>query len=146
MGNRPNLTVATVVFNEDKFLMVREKSDGKLVYNQPAGHVEPEESITAAAIRETLEETAWEVRIQGYLGVYQHTSTDNGISYVRHCFIAEPVVHRNALALDPDIESALWLTRAELENLQEEMRSPMVLRAIEDFNQGISFPLTLFRT
>ena len=145
MNAKPHLTVATVVCKADKFLMVRERSNGQLVYNQPAGHVEAGESIVDAAVRETLEETAWEVEVTDYLGIYQHTSAENGISYARHCFIAAPVAHRSDLILDADIEAALWLDRAEIENLQEQLRSPMVLRAIEDFSLGIRFPLTVFR-
>ena len=89
MHQLPHITVATIVERAGKFLMVKENSGGRLVYNQPAGHVEVKESLLDAAIRETLEETAWRVNLEKLLGIYQYTSPENGITYIRHCFICE---------------------------------------------------------
>ncbi|MCG8414276.1 MAG: NUDIX hydrolase [Pseudomonadales bacterium] len=140
----PHVTVATVVPREGRFLMVRERSDGLLVYNQPAGHVEPEESILDAAIRETLEETAWHIHLESYLGTYQHVA-NNGISYIRHCFVASAGNHDPQRELDQDIEAALWLSADEIAGLQDQLRSPMVWRAIEDYVAGNTYPLSLFK-
>lgn len=142
----PHVTVATVVSAEGRFLLVKERSGSEIVYNQPAGHVEAGEAIMDAALRETLEETGWEVELTHYLGTYQYHSAGNGISYVRHCFIAAVVEQKSMQPLDSDIESAVWLTREEVENLQDELRSPMVWRAIEDYLQGQYFSLSLFKT
>ena len=81
MHQLPHITVATIVERAGKFLMVKENSGGRLVYNQPAGHVEVKESLLDAAIRETLEETAWRVNLEKLLGIYQYTSPENGYLY-----------------------------------------------------------------
>lgn len=145
MSELPHITVATVIPDGDKFLMVRENSDGELVYNQPAGHVELGETILQAAVRETLEETAWHVELQSFLGVYQHKAESSGITYMRHCFIAQAIRCDESRNLDPDIDEALWLTKNEIRDLQDKLRSPMVWRAIEDYESGDCYPLSLFR-
>ena len=143
MTQLPHITVATVVERAGKFLMVKENSGGRLVYNQPAGHVEVKESLLDAAIRETLEETAWRVNLVQLLGIYQYTSPDNGITYIRHCFIAEAIEPRTELDLDADIAAAVWVSFEELERREAEMRSPLVLEVIRDYLKGISYPLSL---
>ena len=139
----PHITVATIVERAGKFLMVKENSGGRLVYNQPAGHVEVRESLFDAAIRETLEETAWRVNLVQLLGIYQYTSPDNGITYIRHCFIAKAIEPRTERDLDEDIAEALWLSLDELEQREPQMRSPLVLEVIRDYLKGISYPLSL---
>jgi ADP-ribose pyrophosphatase YjhB (NUDIX family) len=146
MENSPHITVATVVEREGRFLMVKEKSDGLIVYNQPAGHLEIGESLIAAAQRETLEETAWQVRVDQFLGIYQYTSPLNKISYVRHCFIAEPIVEQSAAVLDSGILEVSWLRIEEIELLSDELRSPMVLRVLQDYLHGARYPLSLINT
>ena len=145
MKNLPHITVATVVPLEGRFLMVREREFNKLVYNQPAGHVEVGETLMAAAVRETLEETGWQVQIQSLIGVYSYPQSANGIHYLRHCFIATPEQQLHSQPPDADIESALWLTLEELRGLKAQLRSPMVLRAIEDYLAGEAYPLSLLK-
>ena len=82
----PHLTVATVVEDQGRFLLVEETVGGKPVFNQPAGHVEPFESLKDAAIRETLEETGWEIELTAWQGLYVYHSPRNGVTYYRHCF------------------------------------------------------------
>ena len=141
MHELPHITVATIVERDGKFLMVRENSGGRLVYNQPAGHVEPNETLFDAALRETLEETAWRVELKQLLGIYQYISPENGITYIRHCFIAKAIEPRTERNLDPDILEAKWLTLKELEDFESELRSPLVLRVIRDYLSGVNFPL-----
>jgi ADP-ribose pyrophosphatase YjhB (NUDIX family) len=143
MHELPHITVATIVERDGKFLMVRENSGGRLVYNQPAGHVEPNETLFDAALRETLEETAWRVELKQLLGIYQYTSAENGITYIRHCFIAKAIEPRTERNLDPDILEAKWLTLKELEDFESELRSPLVLRVIRDYLSGVNFPLNV---
>jgi len=143
MTQLPHITVATIVERAGKFLMVKENSAGRLVYNQPAGHVEAGESLLDAAIRETLEETAWRVELGQLLGIYQYTSPDNGITYLRHCFIAKAIEPRTERDLDEDIAEALWISLEELEQRESQMRSPLVLEVIRDYLKGISYPLSL---
>ncbi len=142
----PHKTVATVVEQAGRFLMVEERVNGELVYNQPAGHLEANESLLEGALRETLEETAWEVALTGFLGLYQQTSSRENICYVRSCFIATPVRHHAHRSLDSGIVRALWLSREELEERREQMRSPVVLRVIDDYLRGIRYPLEVITT
>ena len=143
MHQIPHITVATIVERASKFLMVKENSGGRLVYNQPAGHVEVKESLLDAAIRETLEETAWRVSLEKLLGIYQYTSPENGITYIRHCFIAKAIEPRTERDLDEDIAEAVWVSLEDLEQRESEMRSPLVLEAIRDYRKGVNYPLSL---
>jgi ADP-ribose pyrophosphatase YjhB (NUDIX family) len=143
MHQLPHITVATIVERAGNFLMVKENSGGRLVYNQPAGHVEVKESLLDAAIRETLEETSWRVNLEKLLGIYQYTSPENGITYIRHCFIAKAIEPRTERDLDEDIAEAVWVSLEELEQRESEMRSPLVLEVIRDYLKGVSYPLSL---
>lgn len=137
---KPNSTVATIVVKDDRFLLVEEWSQGRLVYNQPAGHVEKGESLLDAAIRETLEETGWTVKITGLLGLYIN-EVSNHTTYHRHAFIAEPVSHDPDLPLDTGIEGAVWLSWEELVAQEDKMRSEAVMKCFEDYRAGRRFPL-----
>jgi len=139
----PHVTVATLVEKGDKFLLVREKPDEHIVYNQPAGHLDEGEGIIEAAVRETLEETAWEVDITGYLGVYRSVAP-NGITYLRHGFIARPVRFHDNRPLDEPIIDTCWMSYDEIVKKQAEMRSSMVKQLIDDYYTGLIYPLTLF--
>ncbi len=136
----PHATVATLVERNGRFLMVEEWCGGKKVLNQPAGHLEPGEQLAAAACRETLEETRWHVRISAFLGIYINTAP-NGVTYHRYCFIAEPICEQPEQLLDEGIVAAHWLTRSELLARQDELRSPLVLPAIDDYLAGRRLPL-----
>jgi len=139
----PHITVATIVERDGEFLMVKEKSNGSIVYNQPAGHLEENETLITAAERETLEETAWRVKVRALLGVYQYTSSHNGVYYVRHCFIADGIEAVDNRELDRDIVEAQWLSLDYLKTCTNQMRSPLVLKVIEDYLRGQQFPLSV---
>lgn len=136
-------TVATIVEHEGRFLMVEEDSDGSIVFNQPAGHLDEGESLTEAAMRETLEETAWHVHITGLIGLYQWRSPENGITYLRFCFAGERMRHDAGRTLDDGILRAAWMGRDELVAQQKKLRSPMVLRCIDDYLAGKRYPLEI---
>lgn len=142
----PHLTVAVVVRRGDDYLLVEERDkagDGtQMVYNQPAGHVENDESVTEAAVRETLEETGWRVSLESVVGIYHYTAPNNGVRYVRLCFAAKAVEHLEA-ELDPDIEAVHWLGLDALR--RRPLRSPLVLQVIEDYESGQRFPLSLIK-
>lgn len=139
---QPDVTVATVVVDAGRLLCVEERVGGALVLNQPAGHLEPDESLIEAARRETLEETGWEVRPNAFIGAYQWKSA-SGQHFLRFAFAAEPVSHDPRRPLDEGIERTLWLTPAELLQAQARHRSPLVWRAVEDFLGGRRHPLDL---
>ena len=138
---RPHVTVACVVAAGDRYLMVEEDVNGRLAYNQPAGHLDEGESLAAAAMRETLEETGWTVELQHLIGVHQWRSTEHGDAVVRFSFAARAVSHDPERPLDTDIRRALWLTRAEIAALGERLRSPMVLLSIDAWLAGQRLPL-----
>ncbi|MBT4214394.1 MAG: NUDIX hydrolase [Porticoccaceae bacterium] len=145
MPNSIHLTVATVVERDSKFLMVRETIDGEQIINQPAGHVEPGEDVMAAALRETMEETGWEVAITGFLGFSNAMSPTTGITYYRLAFIAEALNFNADAEIDNDIDSAEWMTLDEIKDPTNKPRSEMVHQAIDDFISGRVFSLEMFR-
>jgi len=141
----PHVTVATVVEQDGRFLFVFENAEDRQVYNQPAGHLEPEESLIEAAVRETLEETRWHVRPTALLSIGLYTAPANGITYLRHLFVAEAIEEDPNLKLDDGIIEAVWLTREQLLERRPQWRSPMVLQAVDDYLSGEQYPLELLR-
>lgn len=145
MSWSPHVTVATVVQDQQRFLFVEERSMNvsHLVINQPAGHVEANETLIDAAIRETLEETGWKVEVTHLLGIYTYTPpSDPSTTYYRFCFLAKPVSHDPSLPLDTGIERALWLNLDELIDTAR-ARSPLVTRCVQDALDGKKFPLDI---
>jgi 8-oxo-dGTP pyrophosphatase MutT (NUDIX family) len=140
---QPDVTVATVVERDGLLLMVEERVSGQVVYNQPAGHLEPDESIQNAALRETLEETGWQVELTDFIGAYQWKAPETGKQYLRLAFAAKPVHHNAARALDEGIVAAHWLSPDAIFALDKQHRSPLVWRVIEDYLAGQRFPLQL---
>ncbi|SEI38521.1 NUDIX hydrolase [Frateuria terrea] len=140
---RPHVTVACVVARGDRYLVVEEEIDGRLAYNQPAGHLDDGESLADAAVRETLEETGWTVELEHFIGVHQWRSTEHGDGVVRFSFAARALAHDSRRPLDTGILRSLWLTRAEIVALGDRLRSPMVLLSIDAWLTGQRLPLGL---
>ena len=141
----PDITVATVLVQEGIFLLVEENVRGRRVLNQPAGHLEPNESLLDAAVREVREETAWDVRLQHFIGTYRWVAEETGKTYLRFGFAAEALRHWPDCPLDEGIERALWLSLDDIRAQRELLRSPLVLALIEDYLAGQRFPLSLLR-
>ena len=137
------MTVAALIENEGRFLMVQERIAGKPVFNQPAGHLEDNETLLDAVIRETREETAWQFEPQSVTGIYRWRHPENGKTFIRVSFAGKGLYHDPACELDTDIERTLWLTPDELRQQPDRLRSPMVLRSIEDYLSGSCYPLAL---
>lgn len=142
---QPDVTVATVVVADGRLLCVEERVGGRLVINQPAGHLEPDESLLEAALRETREETGWDVRLTAFLGAYQWKAPETGRHYLRFAFAAEPERHDPTRALDEGIVQALWLTPDELLAARERHRSPLVWQVVADHLSGHRSPLTVLQ-
>jgi 8-oxo-dGTP pyrophosphatase MutT (NUDIX family) len=138
----PHITVATVVERDGRFLMVEECVDGEMVFNQPAGHLDPGETLFQAAIRETMEETGWEVTLLGVTGLYHYYAAKADIVYHRITFAAE-AVRQTSRALDADIHAVHWLSLEEIE--QRNLRSPLVREAILDYLQRQPMPLDFIK-
>ncbi len=145
MDWQAHVTVATIVEDQGRFLIVEELKGGRAVLNQPAGHLDPNESLQRAAVRETLEETGWDVELTGVVGIYLYTAPSNGVTYQRICFAATPLRHHPDYQLDDGIIGPLWLTREELVAEQERWRSELVLRCVDDYLNGERFSLDLLR-
>lgn len=123
--------------------MVEEAIDGRSVINQPAGHLEPGEELLAAVCREVDEETAWTFQPEALVGVYRWHAVASDTTFLRFCFCGGVSDHRPEQPLDPVIHATHWLSRAEL--AARPLRSPQVLRAIDDYLAGERFPLGLLK-
>ena len=138
---KPNTTVAAIIEQDNKFLLVEEKTDRGNRFNQPAGHLEDGETLIQAVIRETMEESAYEFTPTFLLGVYQWKHSHNDNTYMRFAFIGNVSVHYPMQALDDGIIRAVWMTIDEIREKQNLMRSPQVLTCIEDYLAGKRYPL-----
>jgi 8-oxo-dGTP pyrophosphatase MutT (NUDIX family) len=138
---QPDVTVATVVVREGRLLMVEERVAGAVVFNQPAGHLEPDESILQAAMRETLEETGWHIELTHFIGAYQWKSQETNQHYLRMAFAAVPSFFDPNITLDDGIIAAHWLSPSEIKTLGHKHRSPLVWKLVEDYLAGQRFPL-----
>lgn len=138
---RPDLTVAAVAQRDGQYLIVEERIQGALVLNQPAGHVEDGESILDAAVRETLEETAWHFRPEHLLGVYLWRNPATGGSVLRVAIVGSAIHHDSTRRLDHGIVAAHWITRAQLLSQPSRLRSPLVMRCIDDHLAGVRHDL-----
>ncbi|MBD8201753.1 NUDIX hydrolase [Pseudomonas viridiflava] len=145
MDWQAHVTVATIVEDQGRFLFVEEIKGGRKVLNQPAGHLDPNESLQRAAVRETLEETGWDVELSSVVGIYLYTAPSNGVTYQRICFAAKALRHHPVYALDDGIVGPIWLTRDELLAEQDRWRSELVLRCVDDYLNAERFSLDLLR-
>lgn len=143
---KPHVTVAALAQDDTgRFLLVEERADGRTVLNQPAGHLEPGESLIEAVCRETLEETAHRFEPEALLGLYRWQHPGNGKTFLRATFLGRASAKAEDRQLDDGIIRALWLTRAEIAAQQDRLRSPMVWRCIEDREAGRRYPLDLLQ-
>jgi 8-oxo-dGTP pyrophosphatase MutT (NUDIX family) len=141
MGRKPDVTVAAIAEIDGRFLVVEERINRRLLFNQPAGHVEPGETLVAAVVREAREETAWRFEPQALLGVYLWRNPTNRREVLRFAFSGRVSDHDPAQRLDRCIVATHWLTREELETRQPRLRSPLVLRCVHDYLAGRRSPL-----
>lgn len=138
--------MAAIAERDGRFLLVEESVGERLVLNQPAGHLEPDEDLPAAVVRETLEETGWHFRPTALVGIYHWRHPGTAQLYVRLAFCGELGGHDPGRSLDPDIRRVVWLTREELAARAEHVRSPLVLAGIDDYLAGRRYGLEIFRS
>jgi 8-oxo-dGTP pyrophosphatase MutT (NUDIX family) len=142
---KPSVTVAAVVERDGRFLLVEEQTRDGIRINQPAGHLESGESLVAAAVRETLEETACDFTPSHLIGIYMWRAP-NDVTYVRFAFagsVGEPDPQR---ALDSGILGTLWLAPSELRERHAAHRSPLVMKCVDDYLAGQRFALEVLYT
>ena len=140
----PRVTVAAIVNNRDKFLLVKEKPDNRIVYNQPAGHLEDNESLLDAVKREVFEETGVNFKPTALIGIYRWQQPNKQRTYLRFAFtgdVSSTILKPN----DKDIIDAVWLNLAEIEHYSDQLRSPQVMAGIRDYQKGIRYNLALLR-
>ncbi|HEY0766923.1 MAG TPA: NUDIX hydrolase [Steroidobacteraceae bacterium] len=138
-----DVTVAAVTETAGRFLVVEERINHRLVFNQPAGHVERDETLFAAVVREVREETAWRFEPNALLGVYRWSNPVNGRCTLRFAFTGAVADHDAAQKLDRGIVRTHWLSRLELEQREAQLRSPLVLRCVRDYLAGQRLALQL---
>lgn len=142
---KPNVTVAAIVEQGGNFLMVQENINGRIVYNQPAGHWDFGETLIQAVIRETLEETAWHVQPTALISINQWQNAQQ-VTYLRFCFCGQALQQEPQRQLDEDIIQALWMSYPQLQQHSQQLRSPMVLHDIDRYRSGHRYDLTLLQT
>jgi len=140
---KPHATVAAIIERNNKFLMVEELIDGERVINQPAGHLDPDESLIDAAIRETREESAWQFVPEAVTGIYLWQHPDNGKTFLRVAICGACKNHDAGQELDEGILRTIWKSRDELVAGTYKLRSPMVLNCIDDYIAGKRYPLDI---
>lgn len=146
---KPNVTVAALVERDGRFLLVEEETTEGLRFNQPAGHLDPDESLVEACAREALEETAHHFAPDALVGIYQWTrpgkAGEDDVTYLRFAFSGKVGAHETARRLDDGIVRAVWMTLAEIEASVARHRSPLVLQCVRDYVAGSRYPLHLVR-
>ncbi len=138
------MTAAAVIERQGRFLFVEERERQRIVINQPAGHLEHGESLPEAVRREVREETGFGFEPQALVGVYLYPKPGEAdCSYLRFCFHGVITGERRQGSLDEDILRTCWLSRQELFLQRGRLRSPMVLRCVDDYLAGRRYPLHL---
>lgn len=138
----PHVSVAAIIEQDKRFLLVEEYKEGRLMLNQPAGHWENNETLLEAVIRETLEETAWHFRPTYLVGIYQwQHPKDKTLTYLRFAFAGDLLEQDTARNLDEGIENTVWLNEQEILDSVDRHRSPQLLKCVQDYLSGQQYPL-----
>lgn len=140
----PRVTVAAIVKYDGKFLLVREKPENSIVYNQPAGHLEENEALIDAIKREVYEETGVDFSPTALVGIYRWQPPEKRFAYVRFAFTGE-ISSTMVKPVDKDIIDAVWLSPAEISAVSSQHRSPQVMAGIRDFENGMRYNLDILR-
>ncbi|HJV75898.1 MAG TPA: NUDIX hydrolase [Noviherbaspirillum sp.] len=146
---KPSVTVAAIIERDGQFLLVEEETSDGIRFNQPAGHLDPNESLLEAVTRETLEEAAHDFSPTSLVGMYMSryisSRTGQEVTYLRFAFSGDLGAAHDR-PLDYGILRTVWMTRDELLECQEKHRSPLVLRCVDDYLGGKRAPLSLIYT
>ncbi len=140
---KPHVTVAAILEQDGRFLLVEEETSQGLKFNQPAGHMEAHESLQQAVVREALEETAYDIEPEFLVGVYRWHAAHANTTYLRFAFAGKILRHHPGQKLDTGIVRAVWMTLDEIRATTERHRSPLILQCVEDYLAGKRYPLEL---
>ena len=143
---KPHVTVAAIIEQKGRFLLVEEHTSKGLRFNQPAGHLEENESLVAAVKREVLEETGWQFEPEQLVSIQLWRKSPNAPSFLRCCFTGRCHSHDPSHPLDDGIVATHWLTREEIRLQKHRLRSPLVSIAIDEYFEGQRYPLSLLKT
>ena len=135
-----DLTISAVVEQDGKFLIVEERSSGIVVVNQPGGHIESGESPEQAVVREAVEEAGCRIKVSELLGVYLWIHPQSRQQFLRIVYTADLLGQDTARKLDDGVYAVHWYSIADLRQRQKNLRTPVVLRCIEDYLQGTRQP------
>ncbi|MDP2903914.1 MAG: NUDIX hydrolase [Methylovulum sp.] len=143
---KPHVTVAAIIERDNRFLLVEEETPRGLQFNQPAGHFEKDEDLIAAVKREVLEETAWQFEPEYITSIQLWRRNPDYPTFLRVCFAGSCHSYNLNQPLDAGIVATHWLTRDEVAQQQERMRSPLVLIGIDEYLGGQRHPLSLLKS
>jgi ADP-ribose pyrophosphatase YjhB (NUDIX family) len=143
---KPHVTVAAIVERDGRFLLVEEHTSNGLQFNQPAGHLEENESLIDAVKREVFEETAWQFEPEYLVSIQLWRKKPRSPSFLRCCFAGQCHNHDPNQPLDEGIVATHWLTREEILLQQRRLRSPLVSISVDEYLSGQSYPLALLKS
>lgn len=143
---KPHVTVAAVIEREGRFLLVEEQTSNGLQFNQPAGHLEENESLIEAVRREVFEETAWQFEPEYLVSIQLWRKRSRAPTFLRCCFAGQCHSHNPDQTLDEGVIATHWLTQAEIQAQSERLRSPLVALSVAEYLSGQCYPLDLLKT
>lgn len=143
---KPHVTVAAIIERDRRFLLVEEETPRGLQFNQPAGHFEKNEDLIAAVKREVYEETAWQFEPEHIISIQLWRRNPDYPTFLRVCFTGACHSHNPGQPLDAGIVATHWLTRDEIAQQRERLRSPLVLIGIDEYLSGQRHPLSLLKS
>lgn len=138
-----DLTVAAVVPQDGRYLIVEERASGVIVVTQPGGHIEPDESPEEAVVRETLEETRCRVEVESLLGLYLWVHPQTRQQFLRIVYVASLISEDGMRPLDDGVHAVHWYSLDDLRRRRQSLRSPVVIRCIDDYLAGVRQPQEL---
>jgi len=143
---KPHVTVAAVIERDGRFLLVEEHTSNGLQFNQPAGHLEENESLIAAVKREVYEETAWQFEPEYLVSIQLWRKKPHSPSFLRCCFAGQCHSHDPNQSLDEGVVATHWLTCEEIQLQQHRLRSPLVSISVDEYLSGQRYPLSLLKS